>query len=437
MGGPDKPGHDDGDGMVGRGLDRRQAVLGGAALAGVSGRAAAKAATASLAGPALYADVKAYAGLGEHRTGTPGDQATTRWMVQALKRAGYQVETQGFDYPLFEVGRCTVEVAGLNIEAFPFWTPKATPPGGITGPLTAPGGPGRIAFVSMPGVGGGGLYQPPPNEVVQAVESGASAVVVVTEHPLGELVAFNRTPLAPAWKAPVVFVAGRQKELLQAVAGKGGDVTVRLEGRSLTGHADNVVARKAGRGKPVVISTPKSGWFHCAGERGSGIAIWLGLARWLATTEMNVVLLAASGHEFDGYGGAQFAKTLAPKPAETALWAHIGANVAMYDFALQGGRVVRQPGPPAQRLLAVSERLLPAAAKAFAGQVGYSTAIDIDKQKAPGEIAHYQQLGYGPLIGMVASSPVFHTRRDLADVTGPEILEPVARGLAALIAEAA
>jgi hypothetical protein len=35
---------------------------------------------------------------------------------------------------------------------------------------------------------------------------------------------------------------------------------------------------------------------------------------------------------------------------------------------------------------------------------------------------------------MVAASPVFHTRRDLADVTGPELLEPVARGLAELIA---
>jgi hypothetical protein len=38
---------------------------------------------------------------------------------------------------------------------------------------------------------------------------------------------------------------------------------------------------------------------------------------------------------------------------------------------------------------------------------------------------------------MVAASPVFHTRRDLPDVTGPDVLEPVARGLASLIAEAA
>jgi len=423
-----------------RGLDRRRTVLGAAALAGaaMSGPAAARAATASLAGPALYADVKAYADLGEHRTGTPGDQATTRWMVQALKRARYQVETQGFDYPLFEVGHCGVEAGGQTLEAFPYWTPTPTPPGGAKAPLAAAGGPGRIALVRLANGGsGGGLYQPPPKEIVQAADSGAAAVVVITETPLGELVAFNRAPLAPAWKAPVVFVAGRHKALLDGIARDGGEVAVRLEGRTTPGHADNVIARKPGRGKTLVASTPKSGWFHCAGERGSGIAIWLGLARWLAATEMNVVLLAASGHEFDGYGGAQFAKTLAPKPADTALWVHIGANVALYDFALEDGRIVRLPSTPTQRLLAVSEILLPAATKAFAGQVGYAQPIDIDKRPAPGEIAHFQQLGYGPLVGMVAASPVFHTRRDLPDVTGPELLEPVARGLAALIADAA
>ncbi|MFL5297879.1 MAG: hypothetical protein ACJ798_16000, partial [Phenylobacterium sp.] len=414
--------------------------LGGAGLlasGAMNGAAAGKAATASLAGPALYADVKAYAGLGEHRTGTPGDQATTRWMVQALKRAGYQVETQGFEYPVFELGRCEIGLDGRTLESFPYWTPKPTPAGGLTAPLSEVPAPGKVALVILKAGQGNGLGEAPPAPIVAAANAGAAAVIAVTQHPLGELAALNRTPLAPAWNVPVVLAAGREEAALKAAATAGRPVTVRLDGKSVSGRAENVVARKPGRGKPVVISTPKSGWFHCAGERGSGIAIWIGLARWLATTEMNVVLLAASGHEFDGYGGGLFAKALAPKPAETALWVHIGANVASYDFALRDGRIVRQAGPAAQRLLAVSEPLLPAAAKAFAGQVGYAEPFDIDKRKAPGEIAHYQELGYAPLIGMVAASPLHHTRRDLPDVTGPELLEPVARSLASLIAEAA
>ena len=422
-----------------RGFSRREAVgagLGAWAM-GVSAQAAGKAATRFLQGAALFSDVKAYASQGEHRTGTPGDAATTRWLIETLKGAGYQVEAQGFDYPVFELGRCEIEVSGRTLEGFPYWTPKPTAPNGVAAPLSLAGGPGSLALVNLSAGTGGGLYAPPPPEIVRAAASGASAVVVVTDNPLGELVAFNRTPLAPPWEVPVVMTAGRHAEALSAAAASGRPVTIRLEGHAAPGRAENVVARRPGRGKPVVISTPKSGWFHCAGERGSGIAIWLGLARWLATTEMPVVLLAASGHEFDGYGGALFARTLAPKPADTALWVHIGANVAGYDFALQQGRIVRQAGPPAQRLLAVSEPLLSAAAKAFAGQVGYAEPFDIDKRKAPGEIAHFQELGYGPLIGMVSASPLHHTRRDLPDVTGPEMLEPVARGLAALIAAAA
>src|SRR5512135_3492544 len=114
--------------MTGNGmeLDRREAVLAGAALAGaaVSGPARAKAATAALEGAQLYADVKAYAGLGEHRTGTSGDQATTPWMVKALKGAGYRVEPQGFDYPVFELGRCEIGIGGRTLESFPYWTPQ-------------------------------------------------------------------------------------------------------------------------------------------------------------------------------------------------------------------------------------------------------------------------------------------------------------------------
>jgi hypothetical protein len=195
-----------------------------------------------------------------------------------------------------------------------------------------------------------------------------------------------------------------------------------------------VVARRPGPGKPLILSTPRSGWFACAGERGSGIAIWLGLARhFAARRDLNLVLSAASGHEFDGYGGHVFAEHLAPKPDEARGWVHIGANVAAYDFAMVEGKVTRLGRPQPGRRLAVSETLLPAAKAAFAGQPSYERPIDIDVASAPGEIAEYQRRGYKPLATLVGSHPLHHTRRDLPDVTGPELLEPAARGLAALI----
>jgi len=419
------------------GLDRREALLAGLAAWAGTGVSARAAPGDPLSGATLYADVKTYAGLGEHRTGTPGDEATTKWLADALTAAGYAVERQGFDYPVFELARSDLGIGGRTIKGFPYWTPGLSPPGGAKGPLSANGGPGKVALVDLPPGTGAGLEAPPPAQIAEAVASGARAVVAITENRLGELAALNRTPKAEPWKVPVLLVAGREAAALKAAAARGAEAIVRLDGRTVTHKAHNVVGRRARPGKHLVLSTPKSGWLHCAGERGSGIAIWLGLARWLAaSTDHNLTIVAASGHEFDGYGGHLFSETLAPKPAATKLWLAIGANVAVYDFELKDGQVVRRAGPPAERLLAVSDALMPLAAKAFAGQPGYERPMDIDQRKPPGEVALFQRLGYAPLVGMVASSVLHHTPRDVADVTDGSLLEPVARGLQTILREA-
>jgi hypothetical protein len=417
-------------------MDRRRAlVVGLGAWAGSA--VTAHAAADPLVGAALYADVKAYAALGEHRTGTPGDNATTVWMERALQAAGYAVERQGFDYPVFDLVRSDVTVGGRAIEGFPYWTPGTTTAGGVSAPLSLTGGPGKVALIDLPVGSGGGLDAPPPKLISDAAASGAAAVVAITESALGLMAALNRNPNAKPWPVPVLLVAAGEAAALKAAAAAGETATVRLVGTTTTRTAHNVIGRRARPGKHLVVSTPKSGWLHCAGERGSGIAIWLGLARWLAaSSDHNVTVVAASGHEFDGYGGDQFTEHLAPKPADTRLWVAIGANVAAYDFALTDGRIVRQAGPQATRTLGCSEPLLPAAAKAFAGQRGYATPIDLDTQTAPGELAHFRALGYRPLVGLVAGHPLHHTRRDVADVTDGTVLEPVARGLAAIIAAA-
>jgi hypothetical protein len=402
------------------GLDRRQFAAAGLALAGGAMSAAA---ADPLSGAALYADVQAYAALGPHRTGTAGDAATTAWMLRALDAAGYRTATQGFDYPVFALEAAELILGERRIAGFPVWTPKA---GDVAGAL------GReIAVVRFPYGTGAGLgaatYRAP---IEAAIHAGAAAVVVVVDHPLGELAALNAEPNVAPWPVPVLQVAGREAQALAS----GSPARVRIAGASHVAGAENVVARRPGPGRALVISTPKSGWMTCSGERGSGVAIWLALARWLAAQpQHDVTLVAASGHEVDGYGGHLFAEHQAPAPAETKLWLHIGANVACYDFALSDGVITRLPGPPKQRLLACSEVLLPVARAAFAGQPGYATPTDIDVQPAPGEVAYYQKLGYRPIVGVVGSHPLHHTARDLPDATGPAMLEPVARALSAIV----
>src|SRR5438445_10617092 len=131
-------------------IDRRRAILAGGAWAGSASIAHAAAAADPLAGAALYADVKTYARLGEHRTGTAGDNATTAWLERALKTAGYAVERQGFDYPVFDLIGSDLTVGTRTIDGFPYWTPGTTPAAGVTGPLSLTGGRGTIRRAALP-----------------------------------------------------------------------------------------------------------------------------------------------------------------------------------------------------------------------------------------------------------------------------------------------
>jgi hypothetical protein len=72
-------------------------------------------------------------------------------------------------------------------------------------------------------------------------------------------------------------------------------------------EAVNVTARLAGADgslPPLVVMTPRSGWWTCASERGGGIACWLELMRELKTGPLarDVVFVASSGHELGHLG---------------------------------------------------------------------------------------------------------------------------------------
>ena len=73
---------------------------------------------------------------------------------------------------------------------------------------------------------------------------------------------------------------------VQASARQGADVHVIASVRRTAVEAFNVVTTLAGANRslpPLVVMTPRSGWWTCASERGGGIACWLELMRDLKT----------------------------------------------------------------------------------------------------------------------------------------------------------
>jgi hypothetical protein len=163
----------------------------------------------------------------------------------------------------------------------------------------------------------------------------------------------------------------------------------------------------------LVISTPRSGWYVCAGERGPGIAAWLWLARWAskAVQGYNLAFVCNTGHEYEYLGAAEALKTFTPKPAQTQFWLHLGANVAARDWHEGLGQWQPLPSADTQRYLALSPALVPLAREVFAGHPGLEAPYSSDTLSA-GELVEIMAAGYAPAAGVFGIHRFHHVADD-------------------------
>jgi hypothetical protein len=369
----------------------------------------------------MLEDVRSYDAMGEHRTASAAGEAASAWLVRRLGEAGYETTLQQFEVPLFVPGRCELILEDGVVGAFPAWPVVATPPGGIATPLAladAQSLAGRIAVVRLPNAHG--LWAAPGmgERVLEACRKGPAAVVAVTEGPTGEVVAMNAVVSRFDWPVPVVIVGGRESARLSEAAARGAAARLVSTGSLTPGaRATNVIARRPGEGRTLVLSTPKSGWFRCAGERGTGIAVFLHLAGWLARdTRADLTLVAFSGHELDYLGGAHFLEGPAPPPDAVRLWLHIGANAAMQPLAVSSGAVRPDPDGLRARRVTASPALLEPARRAFTPAAGFGPPVEMTEATAAGEPSIIRRAGYPALAGIIGVNPLFHTPLDRAEV---------------------
>jgi hypothetical protein len=109
-------------------------------------------------------------------------------------------------------------------------------------------------------------------------------------------------------------------------------VTIVATVRQTQAEAFNVLAGIEGKNPglpPLVIMTPRSGWWTCASERGGGIACWLELMLCMRDTKpaRDVRFVASSGHEL-GYRGIEvYAERHPDLIRRSRAWIHLGANI--------------------------------------------------------------------------------------------------------------
>lgn len=389
-----------------------------------------------LSGARLYEDVIAYYNLGEHRAATEVDLRTSQWLIEQLRAAGVKATFQSFGLRQFFVHQTRLTVGDRSVRAFPLWFPRATGPSPINAPLALldmsrelQPVQGKIAFVKFPFdarravVNGSGHAE----VILAAAKAGASSIVAVTEGATKEIIAMNSPAGAEPWPIPVVLVSPRDQPALMSAVRSGTKASLLVQGEDdHEAKAKNVIAR-VDRGKDlIVVSTPQSGWFRCAAERGPGIALFLGLARWASRrpSGASFVFVSTSGHELGGLGMKAFLKELAPPPERVLCWVHLGAGIATYSWEETATGLKRLREPDSRRYLMTSRDLVPLLTTTFAGLSGLTPTVD----RAVGEFEFMLKAGYRTF-GIAAGHRFHHTPADSPEMTGPEILEPVGRAL--------
>ena len=430
-----------------KGLTRRELLAGGmlalgaTALPGIG--LARTEADAFLKGENLYRDVVAYANLGEHRTATEADVKTSRWLADELRRAGLKVQLHPFKLRQFFPAKIELKVGGRDVKPFPLWWPTPTGAEPIVAPLAAAGPnppagllKGKIALVKIPQPPGASIV---PNSIVHRTlapiwASGALAVVGVTEVATGEIFALNAMAGPDPWPLPLLAVGQSDEAMLYKAAAQGASTSLLLDGSYDDKAEAFEVVGKLERGKNlVIVSTPSSGWFRCAGERGPGVALWLALARGAAArkSDTSFIFVASSAHELNGLGIKHFIEQVAPKPEAVKCWLHLGAGIATYEYKTEGGKLEKLSTASPMRRLYSAPQFAPALTEAFAALPDLKPIVT---DKPGGEMVLMARQGY-PFFGFAGGSTFHHMPGDLPErSTGPELLEPVARSLVKALA---
>lgn len=370
-------------------------------------------------GASLFGTVHEYASLGAHRTGTEVDAATLDWFHARLEVLGAAVERQPFRFHRYAAG-WQVDVDGETVPSIPLFYEG-------TGRVRT----SRVETAALPVMRGARL---PGVDRVAAAARGRDAPVAVVAtttdaeaarragyaDPGGLLYAVNRFADRPGGGLPVLCVPGRLADRLAAAR-----VDVDLDASIVAGESANVIGR-LGDGpddRRILLGTPLSGWFGCAGERGTGVAVCLAVAEALSA-EHPVLVVGTSGHELNGLGLDRY---LEANVLEARGIFHFGASVASGNADARTAPDRRSPGVIVQgwvgseRADALRAALEPLGNARFPDGLPDPT-VPADRNGWIGESSVWARHGR-PLVSIAGGFPLHHAPEDVPELaTTPALL---------------
>jgi hypothetical protein len=335
---------------------------------------------------------------GIHRTGSDVDAKSARWLAGEVRRLGLNPLLESFAINRVDPMSCYLLIGGKRIEGLPIFDGGFAEAVGMRGRIGQLGGEAEIGLIEAPPNAEYG-----PTYLKTRRETRHRAIVIVTRGARPGLTPINAPYFNEPFGPPILQVSSEEGAWLKEQAGKNAEATLVAHVKRTKAQAFNVTAGIAARHPklaPLVVMTPRSGWFHCASERGGGLVCWLEVMRALATARppRDIWFVASSGHELGHIGLENFMERR-PDLARTArVWVHFGANIGAAQ-------------EPSHRLQASSDELERTAVAAMKAERTKADEI-MPRGAAPfGEAGHIHR-GGGQYVSLLGRNALFHHPAD-------------------------
>jgi hypothetical protein len=363
--------------------------------------------------------VEAYDAQGNHRTGADVDAASAAWLVRQAGEIGIEAVLEPFSLDRVDPKVCHLSVAGRCIGGLPLFDAGFTSVEGVGGRLGPLGSDADIGLAETEPFTLMDPRKEQSNAVVHARRSRHKAVVLLTRGSMPGLFLLNAMSFAKPSGPPMLQVSSAETDWLTQQAEARAHATVVAKVERVPAQAFNVTATIAGADPalpPLLVMTPRSGWWQCASERGGGIACWLEAMRVLAarTPARDCHFVACSGHELGFLGIDAY---LASRPGlikRAHRWIHLGANIG----------APRQPG-----LIQASDDATEQWATALMTEAGLT--VSATRASVPRGEAGALHHGGARYVAFVCGTDVFHHPADRwPDAVDLSVLARYARALA-------
>jgi hypothetical protein len=347
--------------------------------------------------------IRAYEEQGIHRTGTEVDRISGDWLANQIRLIGLTPAQEAFTISRIDPIAASLSADSRRIEGVPLFDGGFTDASGVSGRLgpLASDAPIGLTEIAPNTAGAGPLAE-------ARSQNRHRAIVVVTRGGRPGLCPSNAESFLHPFGPPVLQVSSEEAGSLAALARQGSQVTLIAHVKRTPAEALNIIASIPGANPalpPLVIMTPRSGWWTCASERGGGIACWLELIRafrentargWKPARD--VLFVASSGHELGQLGIETYAERRPDLIKRSRAWIHFGANVGA---AQDPGNTIQASDDEMESMLA--ERMAAAA-----------LAIDrrVPRGTVPGGEAGVVHRGGGRYMSIIGRNALFHNPAD-------------------------